>query len=81
MTWKSIQFGLEEALLDFAGCALAVSHDHFFLDRVCTHFIAFESDGHVFFFQGNDNEHAKCRQDALGASGKVGVKFSNAKIT
>lgn len=67
---------LEEALLDFAGCVLVVSHDRFFLDRICTHIVAFEGDGQVFFFQGNYNEYAKYRQDVLGTSAKAAAKSS-----
>jgi ATPase subunit of ABC transporter with duplicated ATPase domains len=44
---------LEDALVDFAGCAVVISHDRFFLDRICTHILAFEGDAHVEWFQGN----------------------------
>ena len=46
---------LEEALLDFAGCALVVSHDRFFLDRICTHILAYEGNSEIRFFTGNIN--------------------------
>ena len=51
---------LEEALLDFAGCAVIISHDRFFLDRVATHMLAFEGDSHVEWFEGN---FADCEED------------------
>ena len=44
---------LEDALLDFAGCAVIISHDRWFLDRLCTHILAFEGDSHVEWFEGN----------------------------
>ena len=44
---------LEEALLEFAGCAVVVSHDRWFLDRIATHILAFEGDSHVEWFEGN----------------------------
>jgi ATPase subunit of ABC transporter with duplicated ATPase domains len=58
---------LEEALLDFAGCAVVVTHDRWFLDRVATHILAFEGDSQVEWFEGNyaDYETDRCRR--LGA--------------
>ena len=44
---------LEEALLNFAGCAIVISHDRFFLDRLCTHILSFEGNSHVEWFEGN----------------------------
>jgi ATPase subunit of ABC transporter with duplicated ATPase domains len=44
---------LEDALMDFAGCAVIISHDRWFLDRICTHILAFEGDSHVEWFEGN----------------------------
>ena len=58
---------LEEALDDFAGCAMVVSHDRWFLDRVCTHLIAFESDGEVIWYDGNWSEYAEWRKEKFGA--------------
>ena len=46
---------LEEGLEDFAGCAVVISHDRWFLDRICTHILAFEGNSNVFFFEGNSN--------------------------
>ena len=48
---------LEQALLDFAGCAVVISHDRWFLDRIATHILAFEGDGQVTFFHGNYSEY------------------------
>jgi len=57
---------LEEALLDFAGCVVVVSHDRYFLDRIATHIMAFEGDSKVTFFEGNYQEYAKDRAARLG---------------
>jgi ATP-binding cassette ChvD family protein len=48
---------LEQALIDFAGCAMVISHDRFFLDRICTHLLVFEGEGKVVWFDGNFNEY------------------------
>jgi energy-dependent translational throttle protein EttA len=58
---------LEEALLDFPGCAVVVSHDRWFLDRVATHMLAFEGDSHVSWFEGNYAEYEADRRRRLGA--------------
>ncbi len=58
---------LEEALLNFAGCAVVVSHDRFFLDRIATHIIAFEGDSQVVFFNGNFEEYEADKKKRLGA--------------
>ncbi len=52
---------LEQALLDFAGCAVVISHDRWFLDRICTHILAFEGDGKVTFYHGNYSEYEENR--------------------
>lgn len=57
---------LEEALLDFAGCAMVVSHDRYFLDRVATHILACEGDSKWFFFPGNYAEYEANRLERLG---------------
>jgi len=57
---------LENALSDFAGCAVVISHDRWFLDRICTHILAFEGDSHVVFFQGNYNEYEESKKARLG---------------
>jgi energy-dependent translational throttle protein EttA len=57
---------LEEALLAFAGCAVIVSHDRWFLDRVCTHVLAFEGDSRVEWFEGNFEAYERRRRERLG---------------
>lgn len=61
---------LEEALLTFPGCALVVSHDRWFLDRIATHILAFEGDSHVEFFTGNYTEYEADRLKRLGENAK-----------
>jgi sulfate-transporting ATPase len=58
---------LEEALLNFAGCAVVISHDRWFLDRVATHILAFEGDSQVVFFEGNLEAYEENRRNRLGA--------------
>jgi ATP-binding cassette ChvD family protein len=58
---------LEEALLGFAGCAVVISHDRWFLDRIATHMLAFEGDSHVEWFEGNYQEYEADRRRRLGA--------------
>jgi ATP-binding cassette ChvD family protein len=57
---------LEEALTDFAGCAVIISHDRFFLDRIATHMLAFEGDGHVEWFEGNFADYEEDKKRRLG---------------
>ncbi len=57
---------LEEALLDFAGCAVIISHDRFFLDRIATHMLAFEGDSHVEWFEGNFQDYEEDKKRRLG---------------
>ena len=57
---------LEEGLENFAGCAVAVSHDRWFLDRICTHILAFEGDSQVYFFEGSYSEYEENRKRRLG---------------
>ena len=58
---------LEQALLDFAGCAVVISHDRWFLDRIATHILAFEGDSSVFWFEGNFQAYEEDRRKRLGA--------------
>jgi len=58
---------LEEALESFAGCAIVISHDRWFLDRVATHILAFEGDSRVYFFDGNFSEYEEDKRKRLGA--------------
>ena len=57
---------LENALLDFPGCAIVISHDRWFLDRIATHILAFEGDSHVEFFAGNYEEYEADKRRRLG---------------
>ena len=59
---------LEEALENFAGCALIISHDRWFLDRIATHILAFEGDSKVVWFDGNYSEYEVDRKSRLGAA-------------
>jgi ATPase subunit of ABC transporter with duplicated ATPase domains len=58
---------LEDALLSFAGCAVVISHDRWFLDRIATHILAFEGDSRAVFFEGNYQEYEADRRRRLGA--------------
>jgi ATP-binding cassette ChvD family protein len=68
---------LEDALVDFAGCAVVISHDRFFLDRICTHMLAFEGNSHVEYFEGNfeDYEEDKVRRLGPNALEPTRVKY------
>jgi ATPase subunit of ABC transporter with duplicated ATPase domains len=57
---------LEDAILNFPGCAIVVSHDRWFLDRICTHLMAFEGDSQVAFIEGNYSEYEEDRKRRLG---------------
>ena len=57
---------LEEGLNNFAGCAVVISHDRWFLDRICTHILAFEGDSQVFFFEGSYSEYEENKRQRLG---------------
>jgi ATP-binding cassette ChvD family protein len=58
---------LEDALVDFAGCVVVISHDRWFLDRIATHILAFEGDSHVEWFEGNYQDYEKDRRKRMGA--------------
>ena len=57
---------LEEALENFAGCAVVISHDRWFLDRICTHILAFEGDSEVVWFDGSFSEYEEDKKKRLG---------------
>jgi ATPase subunit of ABC transporter with duplicated ATPase domains len=57
---------LEAALLDFAGCAVVISHDRWFLDRIATHILAFEGDSRVVWFEGNYQDYEAARRARMG---------------
>jgi ATP-binding cassette ChvD family protein len=59
---------LEDALVDFAGCAVVISHDRFFLNRICTHILAFEGEAHVEWFEGNFEDYEEDKKRRLGAA-------------
>jgi sulfate-transporting ATPase len=60
---------LEDALLEFAGCVMVISHDRWFLDRIATHILAFEGDSQVTFFDGNYQEYEADKKKRLGEEG------------
>ena len=62
---------LEEALENFAGCAVVISHDRWFLDRIATHILAFEGDSKVVWFEGNYSEYEADRKDASRRRGRT----------
>ena len=66
---------LEEGLENFAGCAVVVSHDRWFLDRICTHILAFEGDSNVFFFEGSYSEYEENKQKRLGKEEPTRVRY------
>jgi ATP-binding cassette ChvD family protein len=66
---------LEEALEEFGGCAVIISHDRWFLDRICTHILAFEGDSQVYFFDGNYTEYEENRKKRLGDIGPKRIRY------
>jgi ATPase subunit of ABC transporter with duplicated ATPase domains len=66
---------LEEGILDFAGCAVVISHDRWFLDRICTHILAFEGDSQVYFFEGGYSEYEANKKKRLGESGPKRIRY------
>ncbi len=71
---------LEEALLDFAGCAVVISHDRWFLDRVATHMLAFEGDSQVTWFEGNYQDYEKVRHERLGTDADTPHRIKYKKL-
>ncbi len=72
---------LEEALLDFAGCAVVISHDRWFLDRVATHVLAFEGDSQVTWFEGNFEAYEENRRALLGAEADRPHRLTYKRLT
>ncbi|HUF48071.1 MAG TPA: energy-dependent translational throttle protein EttA [Vicinamibacterales bacterium] len=72
---------LEEALLDFAGCAVVISHDRWFLDRIATHILAFEGDSRVEWFEGNYQDYEVDRKRRLGADADQPHRIKYRKLT
>ena len=66
---------LEEALDDFAGCAVVISHDRWFLDRICTHILAFEGESQVYFFEGSYTEYEENKKKRLGNEGPKRIHY------
>jgi ATP-binding cassette ChvD family protein len=66
---------LEEALENFAGCAVVISHDRWFLDRICTHILAFEGDSQVYFFEGGYSDYEENRKKRLGDEGPKRIRY------
>src|SRR5688500_7740922 len=71
---------LETALLDFPGCAVVISHDRWFLDRICTHVLAFEGDSQVVWFEGNFEAYEENRRERLGAEADRPHRISYKKL-
>ena len=71
---------LEEALENYAGCAVIISHDRWFLDRVCTHILAFEGDGQIYYFEGGFSDYEENKKQRLGISGDEPKKFRYKKL-
>jgi ATP-binding cassette ChvD family protein len=72
---------LEDALVDFAGCAVVISHDRFFLDRICTHILAFEGDAHVEWFEGNFADYEEDKKRRLGPDALEPKRIKHKKFT
>jgi ATP-binding cassette ChvD family protein len=66
---------LEEGIQNFAGCAVVISHDRWFLDRICTHILAFEGDSQVYWFEGSYTEYEENRKKRLGESSPRRIKY------
>ncbi len=72
---------LEDALVDFAGCAVVISHDRFFLDRICTHILAFEGEAHVEWFEGNFEDYEEDKNRRLGADALQPKRIKHKKFS
>jgi ATP-binding cassette ChvD family protein len=72
---------LEDALVDFAGCAVVISHDRFFLDRICTHILAFEGEAHVEWFEGNFEDYEEDKKRRLGADALEPKRLKHKKFS
>ena len=72
---------LEAALEDFPGCAVVISHDRFFLDRLATHILAFEGDSHVEWFEGNFEAYEADKKRRLGVAAEIPHRIKYKKFT
>jgi ATPase subunit of ABC transporter with duplicated ATPase domains len=70
---------LEEALENFGGCAVVISHDRWFLDRICTHILAFEGDSQVVWFEGNFSDYEENKKKRLGDVTPKRIRYKNLK--
>ncbi|WP_374164885.1 energy-dependent translational throttle protein EttA [Arcticibacter sp. MXS-1] len=71
---------LEEGLENFAGCAVIISHDRWFLDRICTHILAFEGESQVYFFEGNYSEYEENKKNRLGDAGPKRIRYKKLSV-
>jgi ATPase subunit of ABC transporter with duplicated ATPase domains len=72
---------LEEALENYAGCAVVVSHDRWFLDRIATHILAFEDEGEIWFQPGNWSDYETDRKKRLGVAAETPHRFRYRKLS
>mgnify|MGYP003527569464 CR=1 FL=1 len=80
-TEQDMAIYLEAALEDFPGCAVVISHDRFFLDRLATHILAFEGDSHVEWFEGNFQDYEKDKMRRLGQDSIIPHRVKYKKLT
>jgi ATPase subunit of ABC transporter with duplicated ATPase domains len=71
---------LEDALTEFAGCVMVISHDRWFLDRIATHMLAFEGDSHVEWFEGNFEAYEQDKMRRLGADSIIPKRLQHQKF-
>lgn len=72
---------LEEGLLNFAGCAVVISHDRWFLDRICTHILAFEGESKAVWFEGNFSDYEENKRERLGKDAEIPHRIKYKKLT
>ena len=70
-----IEQDIDQGLENFGGCAVIISHDRWFLDRVCTHILAFEGDSQVYFFEGGYSDYEENRKKRLGDVGPTRIRY------
>ena len=72
---------LEDAVLKFAGCVIVVSHDRFFMDRLCTHILSFEGESNITFFEGNFNDYEEDKKRRLGNTAVIPQRVKYRKFS
>ena len=72
---------LEDALMNFAGCAVVISHDRYFIDRISTHILAFEGNGEVLWYDGNFSEYMEDKRKRLGDKAEISQKIGHKKLS